>query len=57
MARFMKTLDGELGKADEKAAAVAVWVGEKAAFEKNKEYLPRAQTSLRFERTCILLTM
>ena len=53
MARFMKTLDGEIGKADEKAAAVAVWVGEKAAFEKNKEYLPRAQTSLRFERTSL----
>jgi len=53
MARFMKTLDGEIGKADEKAAAVAVWVGEKAALEKNKEYLPRAQTSLRFERTSL----
>src|SRR5437660_390556 len=39
MARFIKTLDGEIGKADDKAAAIAIWVGEKESFEKNKEYL------------------
>ncbi|MDB5307429.1 MAG: hypothetical protein JWO38_1631 [Gemmataceae bacterium] len=53
MARFIKTLDVDLGKTDEKAAVVAVWVGEKTAFEKNKEYLPRVQTSLKFEHTSL----
>ena len=52
-ARFMKALDGEVAKADETAAAVAVWLGDKDALEKNKEYLPRVQTSLKLERTAI----
>jgi hypothetical protein len=53
MARFIKTLDGEIGKADEKAAAVAVWIGERAAFEMNKEYLPRVQMSLKLANTSV----
>lgn len=50
MARFAKTLDGKLG-ADEKAAVVAVWVGGDA--DKSKEYLPKAQASLKFDRTSL----
>lgn len=50
VARFMKTLDGQLGDAAEKAAAVAVWLGDKKADE-HKDYLPRAQMSLKLEKT------
>ncbi|HJZ55862.1 MAG TPA: hypothetical protein VKE74_12915 [Gemmataceae bacterium] len=49
LARFMKTLDGELAKADG-PAAVAVWLGEKA-IDKHKDYLPRFQMSLKLEKT------
>jgi len=48
-ARFMKTLDGQVGKT-EGAAIVAVWLGDKA-FDKHKEYLPRINMSLNFEKT------
>lgn len=48
-ARFMKTLDGAVGKT-EGAAVVAVWLGDKA-FDKHKEYLPRINMSLNFEKT------
>lgn len=51
LARFMKTLDAEVGKVDG-AAAVAVWLGEKA-FDKHKEYLPRIAMSLKFEHTAL----
>jgi hypothetical protein len=53
MARFIKVLDDEIGKADEKAAAIAVWLGDKDSFEKNKEYLPRVQMSIKLEKTAI----
>jgi hypothetical protein len=53
MARFIKVLDTELGKGDEKAAAVAVWLGDKDSIEKNKEYLPRVQMSIKLEKTAI----
>jgi hypothetical protein len=54
MARFIKVLDTEIGKGgDEKAAAVAVWLGDKEATDKNKEYLPRVQMSLKLEKTSI----
>src|SRR5437764_1466730 len=48
-ARFMKALDGAVGKTGG-AAVVAVWLGDKA-FDKHKDYLPRINTSLNFERT------
>jgi hypothetical protein len=48
-ARFLKTLDGKVGEVDEKAKVVTVWVGGDA--EKNKEYLPKVQQSLKFEKT------
>jgi hypothetical protein len=48
-ARFMKTLDEEVGKFDG-AQIVAVWLGEKA-FDKHKEYLPKINMSLKFEKT------
>jgi hypothetical protein len=51
LARFMKTLDGELAKLDG-ATAVAVWLGDKA-FDKHKEYLPRINKSLSFEKTSL----
>ena len=48
-ARFMKTLDGQVAKTDG-VAVVAVWLGDKA-FDKHKEYLPRINMSLNFEKT------
>jgi hypothetical protein len=48
-ARFMKKLDEEVGKIDG-AGIIAVWLGDKA-FDKHKEYLPRIQMSLNFEKT------
>jgi hypothetical protein len=50
-ARFMKALDTEVAKIDG-AAVVAVWLGDKA-FDKHKEYLPRINTSLKFEKTSL----
>ena len=50
--RFLKTLDTEVAKAVDKAAVVAVWLGDKA-FDKHKEYLPRINTSLKFENTSL----
>ena len=52
MARFLKELDGKIGDAGEKAAAVAVWVGDKS-FEKDKDRIPKIHTSLKFEKTAI----
>ena len=51
LARFMKTLDGQLDKLDG-VAAVAIWLGDKA-FDKHKEYLPRINKSLSFEKTSL----
>jgi hypothetical protein len=50
-ARFMKVLDTEIAKIDG-AAAVAVWLGDKA-FDKHKEYLPKINKSLSFEKTAL----
>ena len=47
--RFMKKLDEEIGKVDG-ALIVAVWLGDKA-FDKHKEYLPKINMSLKFEKT------
>ncbi len=52
VARFVKTLDGKLKEAGDDAAAVAVWLGDKKADE-HKEYLPRAQKSLEFDKTAL----
>ena len=52
LGRFMKELDKNLGDASDKAAIVAVWLGEKA-FDKHKEYLPRINMSLKFEKTSL----
>jgi hypothetical protein len=51
MARFMRTLDEEGRKLGEDPYIVAVWLASDV--EKTKEYLPRAQQSLRFERTAL----
>lgn len=49
MARFTKVLDDKLADADG-AAAVAVWMGDE---EKSKEYLPKANQSLKYARTSL----
>jgi hypothetical protein len=51
MAKFMRTLDGQLAEIDDKAAGVAVWLTDDA--DKSKEYLPRAQQSLKFDKTSL----
>jgi hypothetical protein len=51
MARFMRTLDGKLAEIDDKAAGVAVWLTDDA--DKSKEFLPRAQQSLKFAKTSL----
>jgi len=51
LARFMKTLDGQIAKLDG-AAGVAIWLGDKA-FDKHKEYLPKINKSLSFEKTSL----
>jgi hypothetical protein len=51
-ARFMKALDEKIADASDKAAIVAVWLGEKA-FDKHKEYLPKFQMALKLEKTSL----
>ncbi len=51
MNRFMKELDGKLGDATDKALSVAVWVG--GEFDKNKEFLPKVQKSVSYEKTAL----
>lgn len=51
MVQFIKGLDGKVKEANDKAAVVAVWVGDKDAFEKNKDYLPKVQMSIKLENT------
>jgi hypothetical protein len=51
MARFIKVLDSKVKEANDKAGVVAVWIGDREAFEKNKDYLPRVQMSLKLENT------
>ncbi len=53
MAQFIKGLDGKVKEANDKVAVVAVWIGDKAAFEKNKDYLGRVQMSIKLENTAI----
>ena len=52
-ARFIKVLDGKVKEANEKAGVVAVWLGDKDAFAKNKDYLPRVQMSIKLENTSV----
>lgn len=51
-ARFMKVLDEKIGDTSKDAAIVAVWLGEKS-FDKHKEYLPKINMSLKFEKTSL----
>jgi hypothetical protein len=51
IARFMKLLDTAIGEDGGERMSVAVWIhGEK---EKNKEYLPRVQGSIKLEKTAM----
>lgn len=51
MNKFIKTLDGQLGDLGDTARAVAIWVGGDA--DKNKEYLPKIQKSVSYEKTAL----
>jgi hypothetical protein len=51
MARMMKKLDEELAKIDDKAAAVAVWIGDKP--DNDKDRLPKVQQSVQFTATTL----
>jgi predicted transcriptional regulator len=49
IARFIKELDGQIGKASDKASVVVIWVGGDT--DKNKEYLPKVQMSIKLENS------
>lgn len=49
MARFLRTLDQELLKTRQDVRLIAVWLTDDVA--KSKDYLPRAQQSLKLEQT------
>jgi hypothetical protein len=51
MNRFMKILDGEVGKLDDNARMVAVWLTDDA--DKSKTFLPRVQMSVKYEKTAL----
>jgi hypothetical protein len=51
MARFLKELEKDVQKEGADAAIVAVWLTEDA--DKTKDYLPRAQQSLQFQRVTL----
>ena len=53
MARFLKAIDAKVGDVKD-GEAVAVWVGDDAA--KSKEYLPKAQQSLKFGTTTLAVS-
>ncbi|MEX2188253.1 MAG: hypothetical protein WD875_15710 [Pirellulales bacterium] len=53
MARYLKTLDAAVKKAGGDAQVVAVWLTGDA--EKSKEYLPKAQNSLKLELTALVV--
>ena len=51
VARFLKTLDEAIKQDSDKAYLVAVWLTDQA--EQTKEYLPKAQQSLKLESTAL----
>jgi hypothetical protein len=51
MARYLKTLDDELAAKRTDVRIIAVWLT--ADVEKSKEYLPRADQSLKFKQTSL----
>ena len=51
VARYLKTLDERLGKLGRESRAVAVWLTDDA--NQSKDYLPKAQKSLKFEQTAL----
>jgi hypothetical protein len=53
VARTIKVLDEKANKENDDVRLFAVWLTDDK--EKTKEYLPRAQQSLRLERTALLL--
>jgi hypothetical protein len=53
MARFMKKIDEKVAESDDKAEAVAVWVGGDLA--KKKDHIPKVNMSLKFAKTAMTL--
>lgn len=51
LGRFLKVLDQELAKDRQDVAVIAVWLTDDV--EKSKEYLPRAQESIKLEQTVL----
>ncbi len=51
MNQFMKTLDKKLPGIDEKAMGVAIWLSGDT--DKAKEFLPKVQTSVKYENTAL----
>ena len=51
VARYLKTLDEKLGKLGGESRVVAVWLTDDA--NQSKEYLPKAQKSLKLEQTAL----
>lgn len=51
MARFMKVLDTKLAKDRPDVQLVGIWLTDDV--EKSKEYLPKAQQSVKFEQTVL----
>ncbi|MGL6074346.1 MAG: hypothetical protein ACRC8S_09310 [Fimbriiglobus sp.] len=51
MSRFLRELDSKIAETADKAESVATWVG--GDFEKNKEYLPKANMSLKFSNSAL----
>jgi hypothetical protein len=51
LARFIKTLDEELTRSKSEARVFAVWLTDDV--EKSKEYLPRAQQSIKLEQSAL----
>lgn len=54
MNRFMKVLDGKLAGLSDQLAGVAVWVGGEV--DANKEFLPKVQMSVKYEKTALTVS-
>lgn len=53
-ARYLKTLDQQVGTFGKDVSIIVVWVTDD--LEKTKEYLPKAQMSLKFEQTLLTVS-
>ena len=51
MNKFMLTVDGKLGDANDKAVGVAIWCG--GDFDKNKEYMPKLAKAVPYSKSAL----